>query len=244
MSLKNSLPRLAKRATALVLASGALLVAAIAPATLVAQVVIVDDGTFSLFQGGERIGREDFSIRATRGALGSAFVAQGNLLTGERRISVALSADSGGGPVRFQLEARVGTTVVESYAGERQRGIWSGRSVHANGESAREIRLQNAFIVAEPGIFHQMWFVVRFGEGRAVTLFLPRTLGQRGVSVQEVAPDRLVVGARELAARHWEIRPVEGGDVLWEVWTDAQGRLLKVRVASDGIEAIRDEPPR
>jgi hypothetical protein len=239
-----SFSRLATRATAFLLSSGALIVTAIAPAALAAQVVVVDDGTFSLFRAGERIGREDFSIRATRGALGSAFVAQGNVLTGERRTSVALSADSAGGPVRFQLEAREGTTVVESYAGERQRGIWSGRSVHANGESAREIRLQNALIVVEPGIVHQLWFVVRFGEGRSVTLFLPRTLGQRGVSVQELAPDRVVLGVRELVARHWEIRPVEGGEVIWELWTDAQGRLLRVRVAADGIEAIRDEPPR
>ncbi|MEX2182701.1 MAG: hypothetical protein WD771_11715 [Gemmatimonadaceae bacterium] len=232
------------RAGTLVASCIATLLAVTDPVALDAQVVVVDEGTFTILRNGERVGREDFSIRSARSPGGSAFVAQGNLLAGERRTAVALNADSSGAPLRFQLEARDGTTVIESYAGERQRGIWSGRTVHANGESAREIRLEHGLILIEPGIIHQLWFVIRFGEGRTVTLFLPRTLGREGVSVQELAPDRVLLGLVELPARRWEVRPAAGGAALWELWTDAQGRLLRVLVPAEGLEALRDEAPR
>ncbi len=237
-------PRRALRAAALLFPLAVPCLAPMAPVALGAQVVVVDDGTFSLFRAGERVGREDFSIRVSRSGAGDAFIAQGNVLSLERRTTVALTADSTGAPMRFQLETRQATTLIETYAGERQRGIWSGRSVSAVGESAREIRLAGVLLLVEPGVVHQLWFVLRAGETRTLTLFAPRTLARVPVAVREVGPDRVTLGLVEIPARHWEIRPLAGGGALWEVWTDAQGRLLRVLTPADGLEAVRDEAPR
>jgi hypothetical protein len=220
-----------------------LLALVLVAAPLRGQVVVVDEGTFSLFVEGTRIGREDFSIRAARGAGGSAWVAQANVLVGEQRRTVVLNADSLGLPVRIQLETREANAVVGSFAGDRERGIWSGRRVEGGRESAREFRLAPDTFAAETGVVHHLWFVVRFGEGRAVTLLSPSGPTETGVILEEQAPTRIALGLREIVARHWVLRPSAGGTALWEVWTDAGGRLLRAVQPAASFEALRDDPP-
>lgn len=208
-----------------------------------AQVVVVDEGTFSLSVAGTRIGREDFSIRAARGGGTGAWVAQANVLIGEQRRTLLLNADSLGQPVRVQLETREANTVVGSFAGDRERGIWSGRRMEGGRESAREFRLAPDTFAAEAGVVHHLWFVVRFGEGRVVTLLSPSGPSQQQVVLEEQAPTRIALGLREIVARHWVLRPSVGGIPLWEVWTDAAGRLLRAVQPATSLEALRDDPP-
>jgi hypothetical protein len=208
-----------------------------------AQVRLVDEGTFSLFVEGERVGREDFSIRAAPGAGGSTFVAQGNVLRGEQRLSVALNADSAGFPLRFQLTVRVDGRETETILGEARRGIWMGRAVRSGGESAREFRLPPGAIAAEEDVVHQVWFVVRAAGGRTLALLSPRTLALRQVAVEDGGADVVRLGTLELDARRWVLRPVDGGEPVREVWTDAEGRVLRVRVAARGLDALRDDAP-
>ncbi len=214
----------------------------LAPAAAGAQVVVLDEGTFSLLRSGERVGREDFSIRGAR-AQGSGFVAQGNLLAGERRRSIVLTADSAGTPLRFQQDTRQSDAVVETVLGEQQRGVWSSRILGRDRESAREFRLPSDTFVAEAGVLHHLWFVLRFGEGRPLTLLRPSGPAQTTIAIEEQAPDRVRIGARELVARRWVVRRSDDTQVLWEVWTDAQGRLLRAIDRGTGLEALRDDPP-
>ncbi len=223
--------------------SGSLLTFLSAATPALAQVRLVDEGTFSLFVEGQRVGREDFSIRAAPGAGGSAFVAQGNVLRGEQRLSVALNADSTGLPLRFQLTSRVDGRDVETILGEARRGIWMGRAVRSGGESAREFRLPPGAIAAEDDVIHQVWFVVRYGGGRTLALLSPRTLALRQVAVEDGGADRVRLETLEVDARRWVLRPVDGGEPVREVWTDQEGRILRLRVASRGLEALRDEVP-
>lgn len=213
------------------------------PATLPGQSLVIDEGTFSLFRANERIGREDFGIRRTRGGAGGAYVAQGNLLLGEERLAVVLNVDSAGAPLRVQLETRREGQLVRAVQGERQRGIWSGRISQPAGESAREFRLQSDLFLLEPGIAHHLWFVIQFGEGRPLTILTPSGPSQQRVTLQEQAPGRVALGLRELVARRWLIRSEASGSVLWEVWTDGSGRLLRAIHRPSGVEALRDDPP-
>jgi hypothetical protein len=208
-----------------------------------AQVTVVDEGTFTISAAGQRVGREDFSIRTARGAGGAAFVAQGTVLAGDRRELVALNIDSLGTPLRFQLERREGATVVETYQGTMDRGVWTGRLAHADGESARELRLPDRAIAAEPEVIHHLWLVLRFASNGAVITLSPRTLIQRSVSLADLGEDSVLVGRRQLPARRWEVRPTAGGDALWELWADSRGRILRAVDSRRGIEAIRDEAP-
>jgi len=208
-----------------------------------AQVLILDEGTFTHTVGGTRVGREDFSVRTVRGGGGAVYIAQANVLAGEHRRTIALNADSAGAPLRFQLEAREATTIVSTVVGERDRSTWLGRVVAGPRESGREFRLAGRTFVAEPSVVHHLWFVLRFGQGPPVILLTPSANTQDTVQLVEGNADTVAVGSRRIAARRWELRDAQNGSVLWEFWSDAAGRLLRARDPRSGLDAMRDDPP-
>lgn len=208
-----------------------------------AQVLILDEGTFTHSVGGTRVGREDFSVRTVRGGGAAVYIAQANVLAGENRRTIALNADSVGAPLRFQLEAREATTIVSTVVGERERSTWLGRVISGTRESGREFRLSDHTFVAEPSVVHHLWFVLRFGQGRPVILLTPSANAQDTVQLVEANADTVTVGTRRIAARRWELRDAQDGSVLWEFWSDAVGRLLRARDPRSGLDAMRDDPP-
>lgn len=222
----------------------ALLAVALAASTAAAQVTVLDEGTFSHSVAGTRIGREDFSVRATRSAApGGSFVAQANVLEGENRRTIVLNTDSIGGPLRFQLEAREATQIVSSVVGERDRATWLGRIIAGARESGREFRLAENTLIAEPGVAHHLWFVLRFGRGRPMILLTPSAGAVDTVILRGMGQDSVQVGARILPARRWELRGLSDGALRWEFWADASGRILRARHPESGLEALRDDPP-
>lgn len=222
----------------------ALLASVFAASTAVAQVAILDEGTFSHSVAGTRIGREDFSVRATRAAApGGSFVAQANVLEGENRRTIVLNTDSVGGPTRFQLEAREATRIVSSVVGERDRATWLGRVVSGERETGREFRLAEGTLIAEPGVAHHLWFVLRFGRDRPLVLLTPSASAVDTVLLRGMGQDSVQVGARILPARRWELRGLSDGALRWEFWADAFGRILRARHQESGLEALRDDPP-
>ncbi|MBL8996835.1 MAG: hypothetical protein JNL44_05915 [Gemmatimonadetes bacterium] len=207
-----------------------------------AQSRVVDEGTFSLFVGGVRVGREDFSIRTVGGGASAGFVAQGNVLRGEVRLAVRLNTSAAGSPLLFTLEETRDGRLTESLTGESRRELWSGRSVRPEGERAREFRFPAGSLAAEAVVMHHLWFLIRFGEGRTTDVLHPRSLQVEQVSIEDAGPDRVSLGLREFVTRRWVIRP-SGGEGVREAWTDLEGRLLRVRVPGEDLEAVRDEPP-
>lgn len=212
------------------------------PAALEAQARVLDEGTFSIFVGGTRIGREDFSIREAQGGADGAYVAQGNVLRGDSRLAVRLNTDSTGAPLRFTLDETNDGRAVETISGEARRGLWSGRAIRPNGESAREFPLPRGSLAAEPLVIHHLWFLLRFGEGREPNVLHPRSLTMERMEVADAGPDRVSLGLREFVARKWLIRAGGVGEPR-EAWTDLEGRLLRVRIPAEDLEAVRDEPP-
>lgn len=215
---------------------------AVRPAALAAQVRVVDEGTFTVYVAGERVGREDFSIRAVPGTAGASYVAQGNVLIGTTRVAVAMSTDSSGFPVRYSLEASQEGRVVETVSGEANRGIWLGRAHRDSGESAREFRLPAGTVAAELRVAHQLWFALRRGGG-ALRVLLPRSLAMADVMVEDAGPDRVTLGLQDIVTRRWVLRPTSGTMPIHEAWTDLEGRVLRLRVPALDLEALRDEPP-
>ncbi len=206
-----------------------------------AQVVVVDEGTFSLIAESARVGREDFSIR--RSTLDGSYVAQGNLLRGEGRAAVAMTTDSTGAPLRFQFERFVAGRAVETVSGEFRRGLWSGRAVREGVESGREFRLPDRVVAADDGVIHETWFLLRFGARPGARVLAPRTLVVRELVVEAAGVDTVVLGFDAVPARRWVVRYGTGGPVEREAWVDAAGRLLRVRLPRERLEALRDEAP-
>jgi hypothetical protein len=215
----------------------------IGAAPVAAQVLVLDEGTFTHRMAGTRVGREDFSVRTVRGGASIVFVAQANVLTGEQRRSIALNADSAGTPTRFQLETRDATGILRSVVGERDRSTWLARTVAGPRESGREFRLGAQSFITEPGVVHHLWFVLRFGQAGAVTLLVPSGNLQIAARLQAQEAEAVEIGGRHLEARRWELRATADDSLQWEFWADASGHLLRARHPTSGLEALRDDPP-
>jgi hypothetical protein len=213
----------------------------LAAVRLQGQVVVVDEGILTISVAGERVGREDFSIR--RNVIEGGWVAQGNVLRGDSRAAVILTTDSTGLPMRFQIERFAGGRRVENTSGEYRRGLWSGRTVGPEGESGREFRLPATVVAADDGVIHHAWFLLRFLRGGAVPVLRPRGLAVRPMVVENAGADSVMFGLDRYDAVRWIVRDGAGGPVLREIWADAQGRLLRVRVPALDLDATRLEPP-
>lgn len=218
----------------------ALLVAARAA---LAQTTVVDDGSLTITRAGNRIGREDFSIRhvpTTAGAYET--LTRGIVVMGSHRLTVDLSADSTGLPVRFQSKSTDDGRVSESYRAEVSGRRYSARSVRATGESARELLLPPGTLIVEDDVLHPLEFVVARGAG-AVSAVVP----SRGVlvtlAIEDAGDDRVSIALQAIPARKYVIR--EGGSgLVREVWVDGAGRLLKVVIPARQLVALRDDAPR
>ncbi len=217
----------------------ALLLAAATLTPLPAQILSLDEGSFSLVRGGERVGREDFSIRSSPATGGVVLVAQGNSVIGSRRVAPGLNADSSGFPLRYQSEVRVNGRVVESYSGQTTRLHFASRAQNERGESAREFRLPPGTVTAEDDVAHQLWFIARRGPGAVVPVLVPSRYVIEIVRVALVGTERLALETRELDTRHLRLT-TDGTGVIRDVWIDAAGHLIKVEFPALKLVAIRD----
>jgi hypothetical protein len=205
-----------------------------------AQVTSLDEGSFTVTRGGERIGREDFWIRTAPTATGRTLVAQGTIIRGLRRFKPGLNADTSGAVIRFQNEMRDSGKLVESYAGQLTRDHYAARSQREGGESAREFRLPIGTVAAEDEVVHELWFIVRRGPGTFVPVLVPSRSVVESVRVDLVGDERLVVDIREITARHYTLT-TGGTGLVRDEWTDDQGHIVKAAIPSARFLAIRDE---
>ncbi len=217
---------------------------ALLAATAQAQVTSLDEGSFTVMRGGDRVGREDFSIRSSPvGGGGEMLVAHGVVVIGARRIEPSLNADSSGAVLKYQTEVREGGRSTVTYSGELARDHYRARASRPDGESSREFRLPPGTVVAEDEVIHQLWFIARRGAGSAVPVLAPLRNVVETVHVELVGTEPLRIDTRDVEARHLRLR-TEGSGATRDVWLDAAGHLLKVVIPATKITAVRDDPPR
>mgnify|MGYP001321681186 CR=1 FL=1 len=214
------------------------LLVALTTAPAAAQVVSLDEGSFTLYRDGERIGREDFSIRSAPGTDGRVLVAQATQAIGIRRTAPGVNADTSGFPVRYQCEVRDGALVIESYSGQASRDRYSSRLLHADGESAREFRLPPGTVAADDDVVHQLWFIARRGPGATVPVLVPRRNVVESVRVELVGAERLSIDLRQFETTRLVLRG-PGGSVR-ELWIGPDGRILKATIPALHLVALRD----
>lgn len=218
-----------------------------AGAPLAAQpTAIVDEGSFTVTRRGERVGRENFSIIRMPSARGAEYVAKGAAAYGERRLDPALRTDSAGTPISYQVGVRTGADVEQQLTAQVMRGRLSAKVQTPAGVSVREYLVSDGALLLDDGLFHQLYFLARDPRaqgGGTIPVVVPQRSTQVSVRVKLVdANDSVRIGGRSLRARHFSVS--EPGGETREVWSDADGRVLRVTMASSGLVAQRDDPPR
>lgn len=220
---------------------------ALAPLAAGAQMTTVDEGAFTVNRGGARVGREEFRIVRQPGPGGTdAYVARATSTLGGRRLSPALQTDGAGLPERYQLEVRRGDAVEQRVLAQAAGTHLRSQVQLDGGEAAREYLLEPGAVLVDDDLFHQYYFVVRqAGSGGAavrVPVVAPRRAAQAPMWLTLDGTERVTVGGRPVDARHFVLTDRAGG--RREVWADAQGRVLRVAIPNEGVDAVRDEPPR
>jgi len=218
--------------------SAALLVAS--ASLLPAQAATVDEGRFVITRSGQRIGTEDFTIRRLGGPDRNSFMAKASVVYDDVHLSPALRADQDGSPLAYQIEVKAGAELRERLSGQLGRGRFSARVKTPRGESAKEYIVSDGALVLDDEIFHQYYFLARAELG-TVPVVIPRRNTQVAMRVEMQGKESLSIGGIGVEARHLVI--MEPGGARRHVWTDEQGRVLKVMLEESGITAIRDELP-
>jgi len=219
-----------------------------APQLVQAQGERIDAGSFTLFAAGQRVGREQFSIRRIASQDGGVLECRAESATGERRSAIRLETDSAGTPVRYSLEERTGADVTRRLGGQRVRGRFATLARGVTGEAAREFVLSPGAIILEEDGLAQYALLLRgrrasINVGQSIPTLTP-TENRQGIVrlVLESERDTVTIAGAKRAAWRWRAVPVSGD--ARTIWADADGRVLRVYLAARGLDALRDDVPR
>jgi len=188
-------------------------------ATPAGQAAVVDAGTFTVFQGATRLGREEFAIRRLPPPDGG-FVATGTVVYADRRLIPLLRTDASGAPLRYQLEVERGARRQELLTLEisRQRARVHIQSLR--GESDRELLVPAKVRLLETDLFAHYYFIARppaagmspedapgvGASGAPIALLLPSSGDVEPATVRMVAPRETVqIGGQPVSAVHIQI---------------------------------------
>ena len=218
------------------------LVLALGTASVARAQTLIDEGSFTITRNGQTIGREQFSIRSTPGALGPSFTAFGTTTYSDRRLDPRLVTNADGAPMRYEVETRIGPERQELLSGQVQRGRFSARTQTPRGMSAREYIVADGALILDDDIFHQYFFVARAERTGAVPVVVPRRNVQVAMQVEVRGFERLTIGGTPIEARRLAVSEPSGE--TRDVWVDGQGRVLKVAIPARGVVAQRDDPPK
>lgn len=208
----------------------------------------LDEGSFTILVHGQRVGREQFSVQQVNGSDGVVFELRAESALGDRRSAMRLEADSAGSPVRYSLEERLGAEQALRLGGQRIRGRFTTLSRSVNGESAREYLLRPGAVVVEDEGLVQNALLVRTAlrePGEAITrpsiTLTANSQGPVHVVLESTADTVTIAGSRRMA-RRWRV--VTAASDVRMVWTDPEGRLLRIFVPARDLDARRDDVPR
>ena len=211
------------------------------PLSLMAQSVMVDEGTFSVQLAGMPAGTEEFTIRragigeeATVIAQGVIHLDQANGTTGLHSLLRTLLPD--GNVSDYQLKV----SGVES----AELSLWlDGRRYSARfrtleGEEEREFLARPGTHLLEEGVAHHYYFLKDVREGSRTPILEPRTRKQMQLLASPAGEEEIRVGTTRVVARRVTFGT---GDDARSVWFDAQGRVLRVEIPFLGYVAQRQD---
>lgn len=203
-----------------------------------AQNVILDEGTFRIFDHGLEVGTETFTIRRLGQGEDAHVIANAvidlNLPGGHRQVKPLLRTGPDLSLSAYQVGVSGDDEAEVAVTSNGRRFLTRTRT--PSGEQEREFRATPGAVVLEDGVAHQYWFLSTLAEGTEITALVPRAGAQYRVAVRAVRP--VPAGAANGQVQTRQVT-LEVESHTHEVWYDAQGRVLKVVVPDTGFTAER-----
>lgn len=220
--------------SAVTLPLAAITALAFATASAGAQVRVLDEGTFILSGAGSS-GTEHFRI--VSGVEPGMLRATATVSIGDQRLYSSLLADSLGTPATYEL-----TTPELHVRAHARPGRLSALSRDARGnESMREyVVAPGTTVLLDEPLFDQYYLIALGRRTGALTIIAPGTGRTESEMLSARGMEPIQIGGRSVSAAHYTLGGNgRGGDF----WLDADGRVLKVQLAS-GLTATREELPQ
>ena len=210
------------------------------PQELSGQSILLDEGTFTLFIGGEEVGTETFEIRRRGNGPDATILANGVVTMegprGPTQMWPILRASASREPLLYENRLEGGEISQVVVTSRGRHFIAEIRS--SEGERERELRAQEGAVILDDGVAHHYFFVATRTEREGATLpiVIPRTGRQLRFEVTSVTVVDFPMGRGQIQARR--VRLVSGDDTR-DVWFDGQGRVLQVDIPGLDYRAVR-----
>jgi hypothetical protein len=204
-----------------------------------AQGRIVDEGTFAVTKAGASH-TENFRIARIENGL---IRATGQVVSPAQRITSALTFDSLGTPVKYDVTVTEKGVKTATVSVERGAGRLTARSSDQRGdESMREYPLTaGQSVLLDEGLVHHLYVVALGRKPGTVQVIDPRASRAGAAPLSAMGLEPVEVGGKSVTATHYSL--VSGG-VRRDFWLDTSGRLLRVEIPSQQLVAAREELPR
>jgi hypothetical protein len=212
------------------------------------QASIADAGSFTVLEGGSKVGKEVFTIHRLPPP-DAGYLIEGSAVYLTRRLVPVLRTDSSGAPLRYQLDEFAADHRQRQLTLQVVRGRGSERVQTSGGESATEFLVASGARLLDDDVFAQYYFIARatmgsfHGTGRSlvVPLLIPLRGGTVVAPIVIVGDERLDVAGQPRDAVHFRIQ--DGDGQPRDVWADQEGRVLRVAIPARGLVALRDDLP-
>lgn len=215
------------------------------PSTVDAQSVTMDEGTFSIFVDGRRVGSESFAVRRAGSGADAQIIAtaeiQLQLPEGRRDLRPALQA-SGGDMAVSAYQVKVSGDRQEEVTLELGERRFFTRVRTERGLQEREYRATPGTLLLDTGVAHQYYFVSHRAGSDATTVpvMVPREGRQFDLRITPDGTEDVEIGEEVVSAR---VLRLEGGNETRRLWVDQDGRVLRVEVEGGSWTAVRDRRP-
>jgi hypothetical protein len=210
-----------------------------------AQETVLDRGSFTLYVGNERVGRESFSITQAGQGTTAEVRAWGTVTLRDRKIEPQLTTDTARRPTQYVVKTTASDRVTLVRASVRA-GRFSGHVSDGSGKTTeRDLPFAAGAVVLDDDIVHHYYFLARASAGSAgetIAVVVPQRLTRESVQVSDRGQTTVETGNGSVPSRHLIVTAV--GGTVTDLWVDAAGRVLRVHVPASGFTAIRDEAPR
>ena len=223
------------------------LLSALFPGSAQGQNLSVDEGSFRIYEQGQPIGTETFSIRQ---------IGPGGQQRVILRGTVDLNLPGGAVTLAPAMDVQGSTLAISDYqvkvAGAETTDIFvsvSGnrflvRTLSAAGEELREFRAGPGSVLLDDGIVHHHYLLGPYLDSASpvsLTMLSPRAGRQNRMTLTLVGQEEIRIGDMLVPdARRYRLAGSEG---TRDIWFDGQGRILRLEIPSQDYLAERVDLP-
>ena len=206
-----------------------------------AQITILDRGEFQVAVNGRGVGTETFSIRQVGTGSEARVIAAGQIRAalpdGANTMDMLMEL-TGAGWMPSAYQNKVGGEGAREIGFELRGARFESRVTSDIGEQVKEYRAAPGTRILERGAAHHFHFLAPPADPGplSIPVIVPRDGFQAEAQVILAGTAELRIGGEVMPARHYRVR---AGELRWEAWRDAEGRVLRVVERSTGYSAVR-----